>query len=251
MFYLPRIRAVELHRVDDGRRPLSWSVPDVPCATTLTELVLSKAQLPEENTDRIIRFCPNLTTLRYEHVIDAEYASAWLNLGRVRDSLSALESSLEDLTFAIALWTSTDVDCGDAGTWGTQGSLGSLSGFTRLTRLAVSLPALLGWRADGSARLADVLPEGLESLTITNEMHFWWRYQWDDRDWDHHEPVAPRWRSIEAKTVEYLESRPPSLKGLKVELPVSGGGKRAEELKVSLFSKGEVVGIKLDVELVP
>ncbi|KAK2009875.1 hypothetical protein LZ32DRAFT_620279 [Colletotrichum eremochloae] len=249
LFYLPRIQTVELHRVDDGRKPLSWPVSDVPCATSLTVLTLSKSQLSEENTDRIIRVCPNLRTLRYEHVIDAEYASEWFNLGRVRDSLSALKSSLEDLTFAVTLWTSTAIDCGEAGPWGIQGSLSPLKDFTRLARLAISLSSLLGWQTKGSAKLADVLPECLQSLTITNEMYFWWRYQWDDLDWDHDEPVAPRWRSIEAKIIEYLESRPRSLRELRVEILVADEETRAEELKASLVSKGEAVGIKVDVEL--
>ncbi|KAK1974465.1 hypothetical protein LZ30DRAFT_740431 [Colletotrichum cereale] len=251
LFYLPRIRTVELHRVDDGRKPLSWPGPEVPCATALTELALSKSQISEENADRIIRTCPNLRTLRYEHVIDAEYAGAWFDLGRVRDSLTALESSLEDLSLAVTLWTSTAIDCGETGPWGIRGSLGSLRGFARLTRLAVSLPALLGWQTKGSAKLADVLPEGLQSLIFTNEMYFWWRYQWDDLDWDHRKQLAPRWRSIEAKIVEYLESRPRSLKELKVEIPIASEDGRSEELKASLVSKGEAVGIKVDVELMP
>ncbi|KAK2047140.1 hypothetical protein LZ31DRAFT_551686 [Colletotrichum somersetense] len=251
LFYLPRIQTVELHRVDDGGKPISWPVSDVPCATALTELVLSKAQLLEANIDRIIRACPNLRTLRYEHVIDAEYAAAWLDLGRVRDSLSALESSLEDLSFDVNLWSSTAIDCGEAGPWGIQSSLGSLRGFTRLARLTISLPVLLGWHTKGSAKLADVLPEDLQSLTITNEMYLWWRYQWNDLDWDYHRPVTPRWRSIEAKVAEYLESRPRGLKELKVEIPVAGKERRAEELKASLVSRGGAVGIKVDVELRP
>ncbi|KAK2054719.1 hypothetical protein LY76DRAFT_215807 [Colletotrichum caudatum] len=249
LFYLPRVRTVELHRVDDGRKPLSWPGPDAPCSTALTELALSKSQISEENAGRIIRACPNLRTLRYEHVVDAEHAGAWLDLGRVRGSLAALEGSLEDLTLAVTLWTSTAIDCGEAGPWGIRGSLGSLGGFARLARLTVSLPALLGWRTDGSARLADVLPGGLQSLTITNEMYFWWRYQWDDLDWHHRERAAPRWRSIEAKVVEYLESRPRSLRELKVVISVAGEGERAEQLKTGLVSKGEAVGIKVDVEL--
>ncbi|KAK2024501.1 hypothetical protein LX32DRAFT_697132 [Colletotrichum zoysiae] len=242
LFHLPRIRTVELHRVDDGRKPLSWPGPDVPRATALTELALIKSQISGENAGRIIRVCPNLRTLRYEHVVDAEHASAWLDLGRVRDSLAALEGSLEDLTLAVTLWASTAVDCGEAGPWGIRGSLGSLRGFARLARLTVSLPALLGWRTEDSAKLADVLPEGLQSLTITDEMYFWWRYQWDDLDWDRRKQVAPRWRSIEAKVVEYLESRPRSLKELKLEISVAGEGGRAEQLKAGLVSKGEARG---------
>ncbi|GKT61598.1 F-box domain protein [Colletotrichum tofieldiae] len=251
LFYLPRIQTLELHRVDDGRKPLSWPVSEIPSATTLKELVLIRCQLSEENTDTIIRVAPNLKKLRSEHAIDAEYASAWFDLAKVKASLSTLKDSLEDFSLAMTLWTSTAIDCGEAGPWGILNSLGSLKDFKQLTRLAISLPVLLGWQTKGSAKLIDVLPENIQSLTVTNEMYFWWRYQWDDLDWDDDDPVVPRWQSLEAKIVEYLESRPRSLRKLKVEISVADEEERAAELKADLVSKGEAVGVKVDVELKP
>lgn len=242
LFSLPSIQRVEAHRVNDGGKP----VPSVTTCQTLKELRLIRCQLTEESLGLVFGAAPNLTTLHCDLVLDAEHTSGWFDLSRVRASLAGLRDSLEDLSLSLNLWSSTAIDCGNEGPWGICGSLGSLRGFGRLTRLSVSLPVLLGWRVQGSSSLADVLPAGLRSLTITNEMFFWWRYEWDGVGWDKKgEHDIPRWKSIEEKIVEYLESRPGSLKELVLDIPTAGEAERAEELKGALVSKGQNLGVKV------
>ncbi|KAI3543752.1 hypothetical protein CSPX01_06075 [Colletotrichum filicis] len=251
-FYLPQIRTLELHRVEDGGKSIIWPTPHPkPSAATLEELVLSRCQLSEENVGQLLRASPNLKTFRCGYVIDAEYASDWVDLEVLRSSLDPLKASLEELSFALTLWTSTAIDCGEVGPWGIRGSFGSLKDFTRLTRLSISLPVLLGWETKGSSKLADVLPEGLQALTITNEMFFWWHYRWDDLDWEEDDPVVPMWQSLEAKIVEYLESRPRHLKELRLEISMVGEEQRAEELKANLIARGSEAGVTITVELKP
>ncbi|UQC76615.1 uncharacterized protein CLUP02_18128 [Colletotrichum lupini] len=251
-FYLPQIRTLELHRVEDGGKSIVWPAPHrKPSAARLEELVLSRCQLSEENVGQLLRASPNLKTFRCGYVIDAEYASDWVDLEVLRSSLDPLKASLEELSFALTLWTSTAIDCGEVGPWGIRGSFGSLKDFTRLTRLSISLPVLLGWETKGSSKLADVLPEGLQALTITNEMFFWWHYRWDDLDWEEDDPVVPMWQSLEAKIVEYLESRPRHLRKLRLEISMVGEEQRAEELKANLIARGSEAEVTITVELKP
>ncbi|KAK1640762.1 hypothetical protein BDP81DRAFT_420661 [Colletotrichum phormii] len=251
-FHLPQIQNLELHRVEDGGKSISWPAPHPsPSATTLEEMVLSKCQFSEENVDQLLRASPNLKTFRCGYVIDAEYATTWLDLEALRSSLDTLKASLEELSFTLTLWTSTAIDCGEVGPWGIRGSFGSLKDFSRLTRLSISLPVLLGWETKGSSKLADVLPEGLQALTITNEMFFWWHYRWDDLDWEEDDPVVPMWQSLEANIVEYLESRPRHLRKLRLEISMVGEEQRAEELKANLIAQGSDAGVHVTVELKP
>ncbi|KAK1948891.1 hypothetical protein LY78DRAFT_664658 [Colletotrichum sublineola] len=251
-FYLPRIRTLELHRVEDGGQPINWPVlGSTPSATNLEELVLSKVQLSEANVNQLLQASPNLKVLRWEHVIDAEYAGSWLNLASLQASLETLKGSLEDFSFSLILWTSTAIDCGEPGPWGIRGALASLMSFERLRRLVVSLPVLLGWESKNSPRLDEVLPTGIQRLTITNEMFYWWHYRWDDLDWEGDGLNVPRWRSIEAKILEYLEGRPPNLEELRLELSTTGEDLRAQEVRNKLVSAGEACGINVTVELKP
>lgn len=242
LFNLPRIQRIEAHRVDDGGKP----VPGVTTCQTLRELRLVRCQLTEESLSLMLGAAPNLTMLHCDLVLDAEYTSGWFELSRVRASLGGLRDSLEDLSLALNLWSSTAIDCGNEGPWGICGSLGSLKGFGCLERLSVSLPVLLGWRVQGSSSLADVLPAGLRSLTITNEMFFWWHYEWDVVDWDKKDARdTPRWRWIEEKIVEYLGSRPGSLEELVLDIPTAGEAERAGQLRDTLVSKGQDLAIKV------
>lgn len=242
LFSLPSIQRIEAHRVDDGGKP----VPGVTTCHTLKELRLVRCQFTEESLGLVLGAAPNLTTLQCDLVLDAEYTSGWFDLGKIRASLDGLNDSLEDLSLSLNLWSSTAIDCGNEGPWGIRGSLGSLRRFDRLTRLSVSLPVLLGWRVQGSNRLADVLPAGLRCLKITNEMSFWWHYEWDGVDWDKKgEHYVPRWKWIEEKILEYLESRPGSLEELVFDIPIAGEVERAEQLRDTLVSKGQNSGVKV------
>lgn len=247
LFSLPSIRRIEAHRVYDSGEPVP-ATPGVTCQT-LRELRLIRCQLTEESLGRVLAAAPKLTTLHCDLVLDAEHVSGWFDLGKIRASLDGLRSSLEDLSLALNLWSSTAIDCGEKGLWGIRGSLGSLRDFEHLTRLSVSLPVLLGWHVKCSVKLADVLPASIRSLTITNEMFFWWHYEWDGVDWDkkRSENAIPRWRWIEEKIVEYLEGRPGSLEQLVLDISTTGEAERSTRLRDTLVSKGQDVGVKVVV----
>lgn len=247
LFGLPSVRRIEAHRVDDGGEPIS-AAPGATCPT-LRELRLVRCQLTEESLGLVLGAAPGLTTLHCDLVLDAEHVSGWFDLGKVRASLDGLSGSLEDLSLTLNLWSSTAIDCGEKGPWGIHGSLGSLKDFDRLTRLSVSLPVLLGWHVQGSGKLADVLPAGIRSLKITNEMFSWWHYEWDGVDWDKKggEHDVPRWRWIEEKIVDYLESRPGSLQELVLDISTAGEAERLAQLRDTLVSKGQDVGVNVAV----
>lgn len=249
LFGLPSIRHIEAHRVDDNNKPIP-ATPGVACQT-MRELRFVRCQLTEESLGLMLAAAPSLTTLHCDLVLDAEHVSGWFDLGKVRASLGGLSGSLEDLSLALNLWSSTAIDCGEEGSWGIRGSLGSLKDFGHLTKLSVSLPILLGWHVEGSSKLAGVLPAGIRSLTITNEMFFWWHYKWDGVDWEKKvgKSDIPRWRWIEEKIVEYLEGRPGSLEELVLDISPAGEAERAAELRDTLVSKGQEVGVKVAVHL--
>lgn len=249
LFGLPSVRRIEAHRVDDGGEPVP-AAPGVICPT-LRELRLVRCQLTEESLGLVLRAAPNLAILHCDLVLDAEHVGGWFDLGRVRASLDGLKGSLEDLSLTLNLWSSTAIDCGEKGPWGIRGSLGSLKDFDRLTRLSISLPVLLGWHVESSGKLADVFPAGIRSVTITNEMFFWWHYEWDGVDWEKKrgEDKIPRWRWIEEKIVEYLEGRPGSLKELVLDISTAGETERGAQLRDTLVSKGQDVGVKVAVHL--
>ncbi|KAH0443902.1 hypothetical protein CcaCcLH18_00728 [Colletotrichum camelliae] len=243
-FRLPSIKTIELHRVDDGGKPVSF-----PAAPTLNSLVLRRCQLAEDNIATIIQNSPNLEVLRADIAIDADYVKGWFNMGKLQTSLELLKGSLKELSLALTLWSSTDNDCGKAGPWGIRGSIGSLEDFTSLTHLTISLPILLGWKTQGASDLIDVLPESLEVLTITDEMSFWWKYQWDDLNREDDDAEVAKWETLERKIMEFLESRPASLKELRLEVDeIAGEEERAKELKARLVDTGRPVGVSVTVE---
>lgn len=252
LFSLANIQRIEAHRVDDSGEPLvPVTTPGITTCQSLRELRLVRCQLTEDSLGLVLAAAPNLTTLHCDLILDAEHVSGWFDLGKARASLDELKGSLEDLSLALNLWSSTAIDCGEKGPWGIRGSLGSLRDFDRLVRLSVSLPVLLGWHVEGSGKLADVLPAGIRSLTITNEMFFWWRYEWNGVDWDNKRGKydIPRWRWIEEKIVEYLESRPGSLEELILVISTAGEAERGAQLRETLVSKGQDAGIKVAVRL--
>ncbi|KAF3803993.1 hypothetical protein GCG54_00008497 [Colletotrichum gloeosporioides] len=246
-FSLPSIKTLELHRVDDGGKPIKPI--SLLTAPTLKRLVLKRCQLTEDNIATIIRNSPTLEVLRVDIAIDADCAKEWLNMENLQTALAPLKESLKELSLSLTLWSSTAIDCGGPGPWGIRGSIGSLEDFTSLVHLNISLPVLLGWKTQGTADIIDVLPESLEVLTITNEMSFWWKYQWDDLNRENDDAEVARWETLEWKIMDFLESRPLSLKELRLEIgEVAGKEERAKELKARLVDTGRPVGVNVTVE---
>ncbi|KAF5497623.1 hypothetical protein CGCS363_v008848 [Colletotrichum siamense] len=246
-FSLPSIKTLELHRVDDDGKPIKPI--SFLAAPTLKSLVLKRCQLTEDSIATIIRNSPTLEVLRVDIAIDADCAKGWLNMENLQTALTPLKESLKDLSLSLTLWSSTAIDCGGPGPWGIRGSIGSLEDFTSLTHLAISLPVLLGWKTQGASDLIDVLPESLEVLTITNEMASWGIYQWDDLNCEGGHAEAARWETLEWKIMEFLESRPPSLKELRLEIgEAAGEEERGKELKARLVDTGRPVGVDVIVD---
>ncbi|KAI8165294.1 hypothetical protein K4K49_008654 [Colletotrichum sp. SAR 10_70] len=170
-------------------------------------------------------------------------------MGNLQTALAPLKESLKELSLSLTLWSPTAIDCGGPGPWGIRGSIGSLEDFTSLTHLTISLPVLLGWKAQGAADLIDILPESLEVLTITNEMASWWKYEWDDLNCEGDHAEMARWETLEWKIMEFLECRPPTLRELRLEIgEVAGEEERAKELKARLVDTGRPVGVNVTVE---
>ncbi|KAJ0347792.1 hypothetical protein COL154_006768 [Colletotrichum chrysophilum] len=246
-FSLPSIKTLELHRVDDGGKPIK-PISSL-TAPTLKSLVLKRCQLIEDNIATIIRNSPTLEVLRVDIAIDADCAKGWLNLANLKTALAPLKESLKELSLSLTLWSSTAIDCGGPGPWGIRGSIGSLEDFTSLTHLIISLPVLLGWKTQGAADIIYVLPESLEVLTITNEMASWWKYEWDDLNCEGGHAEMARWETLEWKIMEFLECRPPVLRELRLVIgEVAGEEERAKELKARLVDTGRPVGVNVTVE---
>ncbi|KAJ3955380.1 hypothetical protein N0V92_008081 [Colletotrichum tropicale] len=246
-FSLPSIKTLELHRVDDGGKPIKpISFLTEP---TLKSLVLKRCQLTEDSIATIVRNSPTLEVLRVDVAINADSAKGWLNMENLQTALAPLKESLKELSLSLNLWSLTAIDCGGPGPWGIRGSIGSLEDFTSLTHLTISLPVLLGWKTQGAADLIDVLPESLKVLTITNEMASWWKYEWDDLNCEGGHAEAARWETLEWKIMELLECRPPALRELRLEIgEVAGEEERAKELKARLVDTGRPVGVNVTVE---
>ncbi|KAI9795190.1 MAG: hypothetical protein M1816_000212 [Peltula sp. TS41687] len=255
LFYLPAISFIELECIEEGLRQTWPAAP--PKASTLTTLILKKCPLSAGNLDMLLQASPNLKKLQWGIAIDAAQRKGWFNAARFRRSLDAVKDSLEHLDLSVPLWTSVRLlyinmrmPC-----VGIQGSLGSLKDFSNLTYLSLAWPILLGWKANGSARLTDVLPESLETLILQDDMYHWWGYQWDEQlevadSWGF-TYTCTRWEIIERKTTEYLESQPSRLEKLTLQLGRKCFGDwvktRVKEVISSLEAAGQAVGVKVEV----
>ncbi|GME38751.1 F-box domain cyclin-like protein [Neofusicoccum parvum] len=184
-------------------------------------------------------------------MINAKHASGWYDIGLIRDTLAVLQETLEHLQISIILFTSTAIDIGNPGPWGIQASLGdSLRLFSKLRKLEISLPVLLGWNPDGSAKLADILPDCLEELVIGREMDLWYGYKWDDQSawgFDAADCLAGSAVShAELKVRQYLQSKPTGLRKLTIIMEDGLSEEDDMRFKNSITQEAEKVGV--DVE---
>ncbi|KAH7304112.1 hypothetical protein BKA65DRAFT_521493 [Rhexocercosporidium sp. MPI-PUGE-AT-0058] len=245
IFYLPNVCTIQLERIwaeQDTYWPLG-----IPTAKNLRILILQECDFNARQLQMVLQTTRCLVEFECHILMDANYLSEWFDMEIVKKSLLPMRSSLRHLDFKLDLYTSTAIDIGNPGAWGVNGSLGSMVEFADLSYISICWPALLGWKVEGSAELEKVLPSSLRTLHLTNEMDFWYGYQWDDEE---AEDTHPLWHTIVSKLTRYMLSRPPSLEQISLTFSQEYEDDKAMKVHDMLVSTGRSVNIKVHVNIV-
>ncbi|KAH7050300.1 hypothetical protein B0J12DRAFT_93151 [Macrophomina phaseolina] len=213
VFRLPRLKHLEMQNVEI----VSDSLDDAELSPTPTvkTLTLRECPLRPHHVVALLQACPALESFDCEIMYDAEYAASTgpYDFSDISDAIGTLSETLQYLRLIIILFTTTAIDIGNPGPWGISSSIGrSLKTFKQLKRLQVSLPVLLGWHARGTASLADVLPDSLEELFVTQEPAYWDGYEWNDLDFSE----EPGYVAVCTKIRDYIQDKPERLRKITI-----------------------------------
>ncbi|KAF2227848.1 hypothetical protein BDZ85DRAFT_8490 [Elsinoe ampelina] len=185
-FYLPHLETltVDLDNPDTIRWPGSR-----PRLTNLTSLSLSEVR--ERHLPEILICLPSLQKLHYDWSYHPDLRSRHytnrLDLSALAASFNHVSKTLTDICLTAAChlggddYTLPELDI--------SGSFAGLRDLTRLKKLEIPIAFLLGFQPSTSNRIADILPENLEQLTIRDDLyepivnefrHEVWLSKWDD-----------------------------------------------------------------------
>lgn len=192
-FHLPKLQSAEMVMPDlrelpnrDNKyswpdvQPLIWPLESPPCAVRLNSLRLRHSRASLSMLDSILEITPNLRTLEYDYW--CEFGKS-LDCNKLAQSLTRVrDAPLTNLVIGFSPFCD-GIDVSERGEEMLLSSLGaSLKTFTKLETLEISLAVLLGWDGDSSARLVDVLPQGLRRICFRDDMWafewwYWWEYE--------------------------------------------------------------------------
>ncbi|KAL9621818.1 MAG: hypothetical protein Q9160_003791 [Pyrenula sp. 1 TL-2023] len=152
----------------------------------LTTLDLYQCQLREAGLGQILCALPSLVNLSVYLLYDANPTDGRSPFVDCESLRSALEnaSQVRKLKLGIEFFCGTAMDVAGGGdyasdaNWGFKGALGNLKTFTRLDLLEISPTILFGWRANHAARISQVIPDSVTTLTLSAELWDWDDYQW-------------------------------------------------------------------------
>ncbi|MCJ1229573.1 hypothetical protein MMC12_006240 [Toensbergia leucococca] len=181
LFYLPSIQTLDTSNLRAGE--LEWPTAK-PEASTLTRLVLYKTQIQGRVLEEMLSVCPNLKTLKYEFHGEIDQRDGGLGVfvdcTELSKALSHVSATLEHLKISVLFTSWNGHDEEHMAKFGIRGRFDSLQQFKKLASIDISWEILLGLRSDQAPTFAEVLPPGLQKLTIRNEGFTHRAYQWNE-----------------------------------------------------------------------
>jgi len=185
IFYSDSVRTFEYIMAQPWT--LNWNRPQPPRSESLTMLRLFRTNITRATLDQLLVATPHLKRFHYEqeilfnnHTPVAPPLAPYLNLDGLNIALANLKNTLEEckLTLAMAPGSFTPAEIRLHGLTFPiiPGTLAVLKEMKRLTKVEVPMIMFLGWAADFAAELSEVLPGGLQELTLRDDfvLHCSW-----------------------------------------------------------------------------
>ncbi|KAI9678744.1 MAG: hypothetical protein M1817_005801 [Caeruleum heppii] len=189
LFYLPAIEHLNTWMSE----PQTFRWPkEPPASSNLTSLILNRSRLQAENLSRLLSCTPGLKAFTYDFWGDSGpregsvVPSRYLECGKLDSALQLIRGSVEELVLSVGFFDSQvgENDCGGSyetgEKFGIKGTIGSLQPFQQLESLTVPFVVLLGWRANSTAKLTNMLPIGLRHLCLGDDLHWFDDYEWEE-----------------------------------------------------------------------
>lgn len=177
-FYLPDIR--RLSASIENPDVFTWPLRELPNPAKLSSLDLTAIR--EVHLGQILSVTKGIETLSWEWyhnpALRDPFNTPIIDLTQIASALSTVQGTLRNLTITAACdtgWAEPEFP-----RLSITGSLAALRDFKTLRKLSVPLPLLLGFYPDPSRRLEHLLPQGLEHLTISDDLRLHEEYLWDD-----------------------------------------------------------------------
>ncbi|PGH17918.1 hypothetical protein AJ79_00817 [Helicocarpus griseus UAMH5409] len=178
-FYLPSVERITA--AIDNPTVFAWPAAHAPNPSRLASLDL--AMIREGNLGHVLSVAKELKTLRWEWFYREDLQSGLvtdiIDLDQIAADLSHVRETLTDLTIEAESGTlESDLQPHVR----IKGKFRAFSDLNALKRLKVPLPLLMGLSPFESKAncLAETLPKGMESLTITDDLYLQERYEWED-----------------------------------------------------------------------
>jgi hypothetical protein len=183
----PRIRSMSLYLFTT--QEIFTTVPQA--SSTLTELVLHKFLLGNNQLNNLFRATPNLQVLSLDYWVDCEDTTVekpHLDIPQLFYVLSSVQKSLREFKLSTRFFSEKGIYYGiignggdyfDSTSWGLKGSAPPMKHFEQLRTLELPTAVLLGWNYNTASSVGPLLPPTLLKLTLRDDLWNWARYTWN------------------------------------------------------------------------
>lgn len=173
LFYLPELKLaqIELPLLADGWRKKELQLPtEANPSSTMQVLLLRQCALAPAILSNIFKLAPYITRLDYGFEL---YSSDKMQARDLNSALACIKTSLKHLRFSLGMWSAGDQFEGQYLEFYDEfeyvEGYCSLKEFAVLETVRIPSCVLLGWTNSKSPDLADVLPENLVDLYLTDD----------------------------------------------------------------------------------
>lgn len=179
IFYSPTITAFECSMSQPWC--FYWGKARSPRSDTLTSLTLFRTNISRATLGELLSATPRLKYLRFEHEFTFNSTSStgptlspYLGLGELNTALFPIRNTLEECHLLLRLGpgsiSTTEYPLASVRFPAIQGTLTMLKFMPRLVKVEVPMTMLLGWHPGFAAKLEEVLPHGIEDLTLRDDL---------------------------------------------------------------------------------
>jgi hypothetical protein len=234
-FYLPSIEHLTTS-IDNPVTTFTWPAPHPPTPLRLQSLELS--MIREGHLGELLSVTSRLQRLRwfwyYRPDLEDQWVTDIIDLEKITAGLF-IASSLT----AVAIDASADKSRADPDFPPlTVKGIGSFRRLHNLKQLQVPLPFLLGFQPDvANMKLAEILPRGIEILTITDDLYFQTDWEWSDI----------QLYEVLALWLQDWKSFTPHLKKAHLLLELADSMEWGPEMREKLKDLGAEAGIEIEI----
>ncbi|KAF2463660.1 uncharacterized protein BDR25DRAFT_107674 [Lindgomyces ingoldianus] len=178
IFYLPNVKTFEWTMSEPWQ--FRWNQPAAPRNESLTKLHLFRSNISRTTLAQLLAATPNLRSLHYDyellfniHVPWRPIASPVLQLDNLNSVLNGVLNTLEEVEISLGLapGSASQKEIFEQGLSFPviQGTMTVLKDMANLRRVEVPMIMILGWFPNFAARLEEVLPSGIQELTLRDD----------------------------------------------------------------------------------